>query len=183
VALVHSQFEAIHPFLDGTGRVGRLLITLLLVQRQVLPAPLLYLSAYFEATRDEYYAGLLGVTERGEWEDWLVYFLGAVTHQSADALGRIRRIDDLLAEWRKQLARRGSKIADRALDELAQNPFTTVKSLAKRLDVAFTTAQRAVDRLEEAGFLTLVAEAKRNRVYCARRLLAILEEPPTIVPR
>ena len=74
-ALVHSQFEAIHPFLDGNGRVGRLLITLLLVSRDIIPSPLLYLSAYFEATRDEYYARLLGVTERGEWEEWMTYFL------------------------------------------------------------------------------------------------------------
>ena len=74
-ALAHSQFEAIHPFLDGNGRVGRLLITLLLVNRGVIPAPLLYLSAYFEATRQEYYARLLGVTRRGEWEEWLTYFL------------------------------------------------------------------------------------------------------------
>ena len=73
-ALAHSQFEAIHPFLDGNGRVGRLLITLLLVKRGVIPSPLLYLSAYFEATRQEYYARLLGVTERGEWEEWLTYF-------------------------------------------------------------------------------------------------------------
>ena len=74
-ALAHSQFEAIHPFLDGNGRVGRLLITLLLVKRGLIPSPLLYLSAYFEATRQEYYARLLRVTERGEWEEWLTYFL------------------------------------------------------------------------------------------------------------
>ena len=88
-ALTHAQFEAIHPFLDGNGRVGRLLITLLLVERDVLPAPLLYLSAYFEATRDEYYARLMGVTEQGEWEEWLTYFLRGVALQSQDALNRI----------------------------------------------------------------------------------------------
>ena len=75
VTLVHSPFEAIHPFLDGNGRVGRLLITLLLVERGVLSTPLLYLSAFFEATRHEYYTRLLTVTERGEWEEWLAYFL------------------------------------------------------------------------------------------------------------
>ena len=102
-ALAHSQFEAIHPFLDGNGRVGRLLITLLLVSRGVLPSPLLYLSAYFETTRDEYYARLLGVTERGEWEEWLTYFLRGVVLQSDDAVDRIQRIDDLFSQWKQGL--------------------------------------------------------------------------------
>ena len=99
-ALVHAQFEAIHPFLDGNGRVGRLLITLLLAQREVMPSPLLYLSAYFESTRSEYYARLLGITERGEWEEWLVYFLDGVASQSEDAIERIQRIDNLLSGWK-----------------------------------------------------------------------------------
>ena len=90
-ALIHAQFEAIHPFLDGNGRVGRLLITLLMVQRDVLPSPLLYLSAYFERTRQDYYARLLGITERGEWEEWLVYFLTGVAAQSDDAIERIQQ--------------------------------------------------------------------------------------------
>ena len=104
-ALAHSQFEAIHPFLDGNGRVGRLLITLLLVNRGVIPAPLLYLSAYFEATRQEYYARLLGVTRRGEWEEWLTYFLRGVALQSEDAVDRIQRIDDLFSHWKQGLVR------------------------------------------------------------------------------
>ena len=104
-ALVHAQFEAIHPFLDGNGRVGRLLITLLLAERDVLPSPLLYLSAYFEATRLEYYSRLLGITERGEWEEWLVYFLDGVAAQSVDAVERIQRLDTLLSGWRSELAR------------------------------------------------------------------------------
>src|SRR5207249_8689579 len=97
-ALAHSQFEAIHPFLDGNGRVGRLLITLLLIAKGVLPSPLLYLSAWFEMTRPEYYARLSGVTERGEWEEWLGYFLAGVAGQAEDALDRIRRIDALLSD-------------------------------------------------------------------------------------
>jgi Fic family protein len=179
-ALAHSQFEAIHPFLDGNGRVGRLLITLLLVERRVLPAPLLYLSAFFEATRPEYYARLAGVTERGEWEEWLVYFLTGVAGQAEDALGRIERIDDLLSGWRAQLASTPSRLPEKAIELLAENPFWTVKRLAGRLDVAFTTAQRAIDRLASAGIVALASEAKRNRVYCAGRLLAILEEPPRL---
>jgi len=183
VALVHSQFEAIHPFLDGNGRVGRLLITLLLIARGVLPSPLLYLSAYFEATRDEYYERLLGVTERGEWEEWLAYFLTGVAAQANDAVDRIRRIDDLMAGWREELAGASTRVPVRALDLFTENPYWTVNRLAARLDVAFTTAQRAIDRLESAGVVALATEARRNRVYCARRLLAILEESPRTAER
>jgi Fic family protein len=179
-ALVHSQFEAIHPFLDGNGRVGRLLITLLLVARDVLPSPLLYLSAWFEATRAEYYSRLLGVTQRGEWEEWVEYFLAGTKSQAEDALARIRRIDDQLARWRVKLARESSRVPERAIDLFAENPFWTVKKLAERLGVAFTTAQRAIDRLESAGIVSLASEGKRDRVYCARRILEILEEPPRL---
>ena len=97
--ILHSQFEAIHPFLDGNGRVGRLLIILFLIEREVLPSPLLYLSAFFEATRHEYYERLLGVAERGEWEQWLIYFLHGVARQSKDVLKRAERITTLLAAW------------------------------------------------------------------------------------
>jgi Fic family protein len=179
-ALAHSQFEAIHPFLDGNGRVGRLMITLLLIAKGVLPAPLLYLSAWFEATRPEYYARLSGVTERGEWEEWLDYFLAGTVGQAEDALGRIQHIDALLADWRQKIAKAPTRLPERAIDLFAENPFWTVNRLAQRLDVAFTTAQRAIDRLEAAGIVALESEAKRNRVYCARAILEVLEEPPRI---
>ena len=179
-AVVHSQFEAIHPFLDGNGRVGRLLVTLLLIARGILPSPLLYLSAWIEATREEYYARLLGVTERGEWEQWLAYFLTGVTTQAEDAVSRIQRIDALLADWRSRMKAAPTRLPDRAIDLLAENPFWTVNRLAARLGVAFTTAQRAIDRLEAAGIVELMGEARRNRVYCARAVLQILEEPPQV---
>lgn len=180
-ALAHSQFEAIHPFLDGNGRVGRLLITLLLIARGVLPAPLLYLSAWFDATRPEYYARLLAVTERGEWEEWLSYFLAGTAGQAEDALGRIQRIDLLLSRWHEQFAGTSTRVPDRAIDLFVENPFWTVQKLADRLGVAFTTAQRAIGRLEGAGIVNLALETKRNRVYCARDILEILEEPPRLV--
>ena len=104
VALAHYQFEAIHPFLDGNGRVGRLLITLAMIERGVLPAPLLYLSAYFEATRAEYFARLRGIQEDAAWEAWLRYFLDGVARQSEDALRRAEQVNSLLAEWRRRLA-------------------------------------------------------------------------------
>ena len=176
-ALVHSQFEAIHPFLDGNGRVGRLLITLLLVAKQIMPAPLLYLSAYFESTQPEYYARLQGVTTRGEWEEWLTYFLVGVSAQAEDAVSRVQRMTDLLAQWRAASAGARSQTVSGAIELFVENPFWTVKGVAGRLGVAFTTAQRAIDRLERAGIIALEREARRNRLYCARGLLEILEEP------
>ena len=177
-AIAHAQFEAIHPFLDGNGRVGRLLITLLLVARGVLPAPLLYLSGWFEATRDEYYTRLLGVTQRGEWEAWLTYFLRGVVRLSEDAVSRIERLDDLLAGWKGELAGGRSRQPEQALDLFAENPFWTVGGVAERLGVAFTTAQRAIDRLAAAEMVAQVGEAQRNRVYCAGAVLELLEEEP-----
>ena len=173
-ALVHAQFEAIHPFLDGNGRVGRLLITLLLLERYVLPSPLLYLSAYFEQTRPEYYSRLLGITERGEWEEWLVYFLDGVAAQSADAVERIQGIDTLLAGWKAELAQERSRVPEQVLELFVENPFWTVRALTERLDVAFTTTQRAIDRLEGLGAIALAAGERRNRVYCARAILDVL---------
>ena len=176
-AVAHAQFEAIHPFLDGNGRVGRLLITLLLVERDVIPTPLLYLSAWFEATRQEYYARLLAVTQEDAWEPWLTYFLRGVALQSADALGRIERINDLCTGWRTRLAAAQSSLPARAVDLFAEQPFQTASGLAARLGVSFTTAQRAIAKLEAADIVSLAWAAKRNRVYCAREILDVLHAP------
>ncbi len=181
-ALMHAQFEAIHPFLDGNGRVGRLLIALLLIERRVLPAPLLYLSAFFEATRREYYDRLLAVTQSSEWEEWLEYFLNGVARQSEDAVSRAARINDLLARWRKAIAPRATPNALLLLDMVAENPFVTIKGVAKRLKVAFTTAQRAIDRLRRAKILDLTTDSRRDRIFCAREILSILEEPARLTP-
>ncbi len=175
IALIHSQFEAIHPFVDGNGRVGRLLITLFLVERGILPTPLLYLSAFFEATRRDYYDRLLAVTQRGDWAGWIEYFLNAVARQGEDALSRAERINQLLARSREKAAR--SATALRLVDLLAENPFWTVKNAAQRLGVAFTTAQRALATLERAGVIKRTSAARRDRVYCAQAILDILEEP------
>jgi Fic family protein len=121
--------------------VGRLVVTPLLIARGVLPSPLLYLSAWFEATREEYYARLFGVTERGEWEEWLGYFLTGAAGQAEDAVGRIGRIEALLARWREDLANASSRLPERAIDLFAENPYWTVNRLAARLGVAFTTAR------------------------------------------
>jgi Fic family protein len=180
--LVHSQFEAIHPFLDGNGRIGRLLVILLLLERAILPAPLLYLSAFFEAAREEYYDRLRGVVEHAEWEAWLEYFLNGVARMSEDVLGRTERINARLSEWRRAASAASSATPAALVDLLAENPFWTVKKVAERLHVAFTTAQRAVDRLEKMSVLTQVSGAKRDRVYCARRIMDILYEPAHLKP-
>ena len=176
-ALIHAQFEAIHPFLDGNGRVGRLLIPLLFIARGVLPIRLLYLSAYFEATRQEYYEHLLRVTRDGTWEAWLVYFLRGVAEQAEDAIRRIRRIDELFHGWSDQFAGARSGNLEKVLELFVEFPFWNVPMLASKLEVAYTTARRAVDRLESAGIVTPVGDAKRNRVYCADAVLKVLDMP------
>jgi Fic family protein len=182
VALVHYQFEAIHPFLDGNGRVGRLLVTLFLVERGILPTPLLYLSAFFEATRREYYEGLQGVTERSEWERWLGYFLNGVARQSEDALGRAERINRHLSAWRLEIAGISSKTPALLLERLSANPFQTVRMASREMGIAFTTVQRAMEKLESLSIVSEVSGGKRDRVYCAKALMEILEEPARLAP-
>lgn len=180
IALCHYQFEAIHPFLDGNGRVGRLLITLLLIERKVLPTPLLYLSAFFEATRDEYYKQLYNVSSQGTWHDWLLYFLNGVAVQGIDVLSRAERINTLIIEWGIRVGSRSEGIAQEIVKNLAVNPYCTAKKISEKLGVAFTTAQRGIAKLEELGIILQTSEGKRDRIYCAKEILNILEEPTKI---
>lgn len=180
IALAHYQFEAIHPFLDGNGRVGRLLITLFLIERKILPAPLLYLSAFFEATRSEYYQRLMAVTQQGDWQGWLHYFLNGVARQSEDAISRAYRINKLLDAWRKKTAGFSTPLPNRLIDQLSANPFITTNKAADVMEVSFATMQRAIDRLEKLHIVREVSGSKRNRVYCAREILEILDEPAKI---
>ena len=180
IALAHYQFEAIHPFLDGNGRVGRLLITLFLIEREILPTPLLYLSAFFEASRRDYYDNLRGVSERGAWQDWIEYFLLGVARMSEDALNRAARINSKLEEWQEDVAGESTKTPLRVVELLGGNPFITAKGGAGKLGVAFTTAQRAIQRLERLGIVEQLGTAKRDRIYCAKALLDILEEPANL---
>ncbi len=182
IALAHYQFEAIHPFLDGNGRVGRLLITLFLIEHGILPTPLLYLSAFFEVARRDYYQGLQGVSERGDWNAWIEYFLLGVARMSEDVLSRATRMNGKQAAWQKQVAGDSTNAPLRVVELLAANPFITAKGAAKKLGIAFTTAQRAIDRLEALKIVKQVGTAKRDRVYCANALLDILEEPAHLTP-
>lgn len=177
IALVHYQFEAIHPFIDGNGRVGRLLIALFLIERKVLPSPLLYLSAYFEATRRDYYDLLSRVSERGDWASWLLYFLTGVTQQAKDAVSRVERINALQETWRRRLGSRQTKTVMALLDRLMENPFITVTGAAKDLEIAYSTAQRQIDWLVRHKIVKQTNDARRGRVYVAEALLDILDEP------
>nr|WP_228547042.1 Fic family protein [Candidatus Neptunochlamydia vexilliferae] len=179
-ALCQYQFEAIHPFLDGNGRVGRLLIILLLIEQSILPSPLLYLSAFFEATRDEYYRQLYSLSSQGTWQDWLVYFLNGVALQSEDALSRTERINALLDKWKVKMAVGGSQASIDVVENFAVNPYVTAKKIAAELEVAYSTAQRVISRLETAKIIQQVGEGKRDKIYCATKILSILEEPAKV---
>ena len=178
-ALMHYQIETIHPYTDGNGRIGRLLITLFLCASGVLAAPLLYMSAYFERDRQRYYDELLNVSRKGDWERWLSYFLKGVYLESRDALARIRRVRDLESDWRDTLiSRRESANGLRALDELFANPITTASQIAKSLGVSEPGARRILGRLGEAGIVRRIRiEGARPSLYVAERLIHEIERP------
>lgn len=177
-ALMHYQFEAIHPFLDGNGRVGRLLITFFLCQRGNLPQPLLYLSAYFERNRAEYYDRLLRVSTVGDWRGWLEFFLRGIVAQAKDAVNWSAQLIDLHENYRRRLiGRRVPKGAYGIVDELFVNPYVTIGGASKRWRVSYKTARSAIEKLAELNILEEVSGRKRDRVYCARELLFILSGP------
>lgn len=183
MALMHYQFETIHPFNDGNGRVGRLLITLMLCERQILPEPLLYLSAFFEHHRQGYYDHLLEVSRRASWNDWFGFFARGVAEQARDAVIRVRRLLDLQTEYRR---RAGDLIRTAApqllIDELFASPFITMNRAAEVMGVAFKSAARTVNLLEDAGMLREITGQQRNRVYCADKILHLLDQPLTDDP-
>lgn len=176
-ALMHYQFEAIHPFLDGNGRLGRLLITLLLCERKALPGPFLYLSAFFEASRRDYYDHLMAISNEADWTGWLDYFLNGVIRQSEDALSRAERLNVLIEQWQSRVAGRTPAATHKLAGMLAGNPFITTRKAEESLGVAFNTANRAIALLEDQGILQKLGEGQRDRVYVARALLDLLEEP------
>ena len=176
IALVHYQFEAIHPFLDGNGRIGRLLITLMLIERDLLPEPLLYLSAYFERHRSDYYDHLLTVSQKGAWENWLLFFLHGVVAEARDAARRAGRLFDLRESYRERFQREGAGASRlSAMDHLFARPVTDINEMSKALSVSFEAARRLVNSLEEEGFLEEITGRRRNRVYAAREVMQVLQ--------
>jgi Fic family protein len=178
LALVHYQFETIHPFMDGNGRVGRLLTALQLCELDLLPAPLLYLSAYFERNRDEYMDRLLWVSQGGAWTEWIEFFLHGVSDQSRDAIRRSERILDLWNEYQRRLqTTRASALLQKLVDHLFASPVVTVGIARRQLGVTARTAQLNIEKLVDAGIVTEVTGRLRNRVYLAREITDILVAP------
>ncbi|MGQ9900973.1 MAG: Fic family protein [Fimbriimonadales bacterium] len=178
LGLIHYQFEAIHPFLDGNGRIGRLLIVLLMVHWGLLPAPLLYLSEYFERHRQEYYDRLLAVSVRGEWREWLLFFLRGVREQSVRGVETLRRMQVLHSEWHARVAdaQLRSRVVARALEMLQANPVLTARALQKHANCSHVAANRALGELTRLGILT-VWGGTRQRLFVAQEMLHLLQSP------
>lgn len=171
LAVAHYQFEAIHPFLDGNGRIGRLLIPLMLVLRKALPQALLYLSAYFEQRRSDYYDHLLATSQRGDLIPWIDFFLIGVRTQARDAEERTVRLVELQHDMRTTLLEEGrSNSVVRLGEQLFSTPIVTASSVEARVGVTRPTAHTAIDVLVERGDLVEVTGRERGRIYEAPRI-------------
>ncbi len=178
IALVHYQFEAIHPFVDGNGRIGRLLITFMLIEKGLLSQPILYLSDFFEQYRDTYYELLLNISQQGDWKAWLTFFLNGVLQQSEDALSTIQQLLALKDEYEK-LAREPKvpKAVNPLIDYLFGKPIISISELVNAWESSFPTIQRGVDYLIERGKLREITGRQRNRLFVADEILnAIMTE-------
>jgi len=178
IGMIHYQFESIHPFLDGNGRVGRLMITFLLVAWELLSQPLLCLSNFIETNRQEYYDRLLAVSQKGDWEAWLLFFLDGVHSQADDAIKRIVSLEKLRNTYSEQFAQDRSRSKLEVLvDYLISSPITSITQAQKSLNIgSFNAIKRNIDKLEALGIVHEVTGNKRNRLYYADEILKILED-------
>jgi Fic family protein len=176
--LLHVQFESIHPFLDGNGRLGRLLITLYLCSQRALREPLLYLSLFFKQHRADYYRLLQEVRERGIWEAWLEFFLDGVTQTADQAFDSAIRITELFKADRGHITAAGDRAGSvLRLHELLQtNPYLTAAAAVKRSGLTMPTVNNAFAELQKLGVVTEVTGRKRGRVFCYKAFLDILSE-------
>jgi len=176
--LAHVQFETIHPFLDGNGRVGRLLITFLLCQAGVLRSPLLYLSLYLKEHRAEYYRLLGAVRETGDWEAWLSFFLEGVRQTAEEAVATARRLTTLFDTDRGRIAVQGRRAGSmlRVHDVLRQRPLASLTDVARKTRLTFPTASAAMDALVSLGIVREFTGRQRNRVFAYDEYLSILNE-------
>jgi Fic family protein len=176
-ALLHYQFEAIHPYLDGNGRMGRLLIVLFLCAKGVMRTPLLYLSAYFESDRQKYYDELFNVSVTGDWGRWLRYFLEGMTEQAKDALVRTRQVRELQEEYRALLQEnRESGNVLRLVDVLFAQPYISAPLAADFLDITYQGVRKILGRLVTLRILKVIPDTW-PRLYVAERLLEIIQAP------
>ncbi len=180
VGLVHAQFETIHPFLDGNGRVGRLLITFLLTESGLLSRPVLYLSYYFKRHRDEYYDRLQAVRDAGDWEGWLTFFLRGVTQVSREATDTARAILEMRENYRRVLSEQLGRAAGnghRVMDRLFEHPIVSVGTVHDWLGMTPAGANTLVGRLVRAGLLTEITGQARNRRFRFDPYLRLFEGP------
>lgn len=178
IGLVHVQFEAVHPFLDGNGRLGRLLIALLLEQWGLLSSPLLYISVYFKRNRTEYYERLASVRKMGDWEGWTLFFLEGVAEMGREATVTAEELFKLLARDRLTLldARNSSVSSLRLLDQLTSHPYMSLSRAVEVLGTSKPTATKAISRLVENGILREVETVKRPRTFVYQEYLDLLKE-------
>jgi len=176
--LAHAQFETIHPYLDGNGRLGRLLIALCLEEWGLLTEPLLYLSLFFKRHRNEYYTRLGAIRTDGDWEGWLAYFLEGVAVVSEESVGLIRALFDVLTRDRSQYLESGNVtvVGARLFENLPRSPLVTVKSVVKICRTSSPTAAKAIDSLCAAGILEETSGRSRGRVYAYREYLDLLRQ-------
>ncbi|HQC35462.1 MAG TPA: Fic family protein [Bacillota bacterium] len=177
-ALIHYQFETIHPFLDGNGRVGRLLITLFLMEKKVLTSPALYISYFLKKNRLEYYDRMTEVRLKGNYEQWIRFFLMAIDESARDAIAAIDEITALQAKNREKVSAMGraSKNALLVFEYLASNPIIDIGKTAEALDVSYNTVSAAVKRLMDADILVQTENVNRNRSFAYRDYLNILRK-------
>lgn len=174
-ALVHYQFEAIHPFHDGNGRVGRLLISLMLCGEGLLRLPLLYLSAYFERNRQDYYDRLLDISRRAAWLEWLEFFLRGVAHEATDAVERVQVLMELRTRYHFAVQQeKAPASAIRLIDELFQSPVITIKRAGEVLRLTPAATKTQIDRLVSSRILEEVTGGKRNMVFVARGIFDVV---------
>lgn len=181
IGLAHAQFETIHPFLDGNGRIGRLLISFLLCQRQILLKPVLYLSHYFKRHRAAYYERLQAVRDTGDWEAWLAFFLRGVVEVSAEATDTSRRILALREEHRALVTTHLGRAAGnghRVLEQLFQKPILSVADVRKLTGTTYPAANNLVSRLAERGIVQEITGYKRNRIFRYEPYIALFGENP-----
>ena len=179
VGLAHSQFEAIHPFLDGNGRTGRLLITFLLTERGILHQPVLYLSRYFERRRQEYYDRLLAVTDRGDWEGWMLFFLRGVAEVGEDAARVAQRVLLMREDHRRAVTETFGRSAANGhivLERLYEIPIIWVDAVRELTGVSYPSANQLVARLVDAGILREITGQKRNRIFAYQSYIDLFND-------